>query len=95
MEIPSVVQTEEDNGNSVNVEHMNTDPEQGDENDEGNTNNNHQHHAAVGSMCAALGLTPTPRGSVEDLSEYTDADESISSAPTEFLAEVSFGNMHV
>jgi len=28
-------------------------------------------------------------GSAEDLSEYTDADESIS-APTEFLAEVSF-----
>lgn len=29
-----------------------------------------------------------PTSSSEDLSEYTDADESIS-APTEFLAEVS------
>jgi hypothetical protein len=95
MEIPSVAQAQEDNGNSVNVEHMDTDPEHEDENDEGNTNNNHQHHPAVGSLCSALGLTSTPRGSVEDLSEYTDADESISSAPTEFLAEVSFGDMHV
>jgi hypothetical protein len=95
MEIPSIAQMQEDNGNNVSVEHMNTDPQHGDENDEGNTNNNHQHHAAVGSLCAPLGLTSTPRSSVEDLSEYTDADESISSAPTEFLAEVSFDNMHV
>nr|CAD7262118.1 unnamed protein product [Timema shepardi] len=40
------------------------------------------------SSSASAGLKGTsPRGSVEDLSEYTDADESISSAPTEFLAE--------
>lgn len=31
--------------------------------------------------------------STEDLSEYTDADESISSAPTEFLAEVKVLNV--
>ncbi|XP_063226501.1 uncharacterized protein LOC134533136 isoform X2 [Bacillus rossius redtenbacheri] len=34
-----------------------------------------------------LAKTQTPRSSTEDLSEYTDADESVSSAPTEFLAE--------
>ncbi|CAG2057397.1 unnamed protein product [Timema podura] len=40
------------------------------------------------SSSESAGLKGTsPRGSVEDLSEYTDADESISSAPTEFLAE--------
>jgi hypothetical protein len=95
MEIPSIAQIQENNGNTLNVEHMNTDTEHGDENDEGNSNNNHQHLAAVGSLCAPLGLATTPRSSVEDLSEYTDADESISSAPTEFLAEVSFSDMHV
>lgn len=95
MEIPSAVQTQENNGNNLNVEHVNTNTEHGDENDEANTNNNHQHHTAVGSLCAPAGLTSTPRSSVEDLSEYTDADESVSSAPTEFLAEVSFSDVHI
>lgn len=36
-------------------------------------------------------LHSTLTGSIEDLSEYTDADESIS-APTEFLAEVKLHN---
>lgn len=38
-------------------------------------------------MAGAKQQRLTAAGSVEDLSEYTDADESIS-APTEFLAEV-------
>jgi hypothetical protein len=95
MEIPSAAQTHESNGNNLNMEHVNTSTEHGDENDEGNANNNHQHHTSVGSLCAPLGLTSTPRSSVEDLSEYTDADESISSAPTEFLAEVSFSVLNL
>ncbi|XP_059486604.1 uncharacterized protein LOC132203120 [Neocloeon triangulifer] len=33
------------------------------------------------------GLTNTPQGSLESLSEYTDAHEDTPSAPTEFLAE--------
>lgn len=54
-----------------------------------------------GNLCAGVGSGANPGGnlgsgsllkptssSTEDLSEYTDADESIS-APTEFLAEVS------
>jgi hypothetical protein len=94
MEIPSPVQTQESNGNSPDTKQMNTETEHGDENDEENANNNHQHHTVVGSLYPPLGLTSTPRSSVEDLSEYTDADESISSAPTEFLAEVSFNEVH-
>lgn len=35
-----------------------------------------------------IGIVKPLSSSAEDLSEYTDADESISSAPTEFLAEV-------
>lgn len=35
-----------------------------------------------------IGIAKPLSSSAEDLSEYTDADESISSAPTEFLAEV-------
>jgi hypothetical protein len=89
MEIPSPAQNHENNGNNP----ANTDTEHGDENDGENTNNNHQHHTVVGSLHPPLGLTSTPRSSVEDLSEYTDADESISSAPTEFLAEVSFSEV--
>ncbi|KAJ4450261.1 uncharacterized protein [Periplaneta americana] len=86
METPSSVKTQESNGNHLEASHVNTDSEQGDENSDENTNNN-QHHNAGGGLHPPLGLTTTPRSSVEDLSEYTDADESISSAPTEFLAE--------
>jgi hypothetical protein len=41
-----------------------------------------------GSPGVTPGLTPTPQGSLESLSEYTDAHEDTASAPTEFLAEV-------
>lgn len=41
-----------------------------------------------GNVCTpGAGLLKPTSSSTEDLSEYTDADESIS-APTEFLAEV-------
>lgn len=40
------------------------------------------------------GLLKPTSSSTEDLSEYTDADESIS-APTEFLAEVSRQNFFI
>lgn len=40
-----------------------------------------------GNVCSGAGLLKPTSSSTEDLSEYTDADESIS-APTEFLAEV-------
>ena len=76
MEIPSAL-SDESNGNHLETEQT----------DEENTNNNHQFQN-TGTLHPPLGLTSTPRSSVEDLSEYTDADESISSAPTEFLAEV-------
>jgi hypothetical protein len=94
MDIPSPAQAEESNGNNPDVKHINTETENGDENEEENANNNHQHNAVVGSLHPPLGLTSTPRSSVEDLSEYTDADESVSSAPTEFLAEVGFIEVH-
>lgn len=94
MEIPSPANALESNGNNPDTKQTNTETEHGDENDEENTNNNHQHHTVMGSLHPPLGLTSTPRGSVEDLSEYTDADESISSAPTEFLAEVRFNKVH-
>ncbi|PSN46084.1 hypothetical protein C0J52_02265 [Blattella germanica] len=77
MELPSP--SDESNGNHPGI--GTTEPA-----DEENTNNNHQPQNA-GTLHPPLGLTSTPRSSVEDLSEYTDADESISSAPTEFLAE--------
>jgi hypothetical protein len=84
MEMPSPASTEESNGNNPYMKHIDT--EQADENEAGNANNNHQYHT---NLPLPPGLMSTPRSSVEDLSEYTDADESISSAPTEFLAEVS------
>lgn len=43
--------------------------------------------AGVGASNVAAGLLKPNSSSNEDLSEYTDADESIS-APTEVLAEV-------
>ena len=82
METPSTALCDESNGNNL-------DCEQGDEE---NTNNNH-HCQNTGSLHPPLGLTSTPRSSIEDLSEYTDADESISSAPTEFLAEVNVSHI--
>lgn len=82
MEMPSPANTEESNGNNPYLKNIDT--EQGDENEAGNTNNNHQYHT---TLHLPQGLMSTPQSSVEDLSEYTDADESISSAPTEFLAE--------
>jgi hypothetical protein len=87
MEMPSPANTEESNGNNTYVKHKDT--EQGDE--AGNANNNHQYHT---NLQLPPGLMSTPRSSVEDLSEYTDADESVSSAPTEFLAEVRSVEMH-
>jgi len=84
MELPSPANTEESNGNNPYMKHIDT--EQGDENEAGNANDNHQYHT---NLHLPPGLMSTPQSSVEDLSEYTDADESVSSAPTEFLAEVS------
>lgn len=46
----------------------------------------------IGDRRGTLHNTLAPASSTEDLSEYTDADESIS-APTEFLAEVSLINI--